>query len=114
MADDTRALAWPAIIDTVVFTVLKVLLIPIATDVIHCKITCENIPKMARSCLFAPDKSELTDKKIEKFVDGRIEDFYRHTTLAASVVQSSSHTGPNHSSLLTAYTLPSYEELPFP
>ena len=113
MADDTGALAWPAIIDTVIFTVLKVLLISIAADVIHCKITCENIPKMARSCLFAPDKSELTDKKLKNLL---MEGWrtYRHTTLAAARDQSSSHTGPNHSSLLTAYTLPSYEELPFP
>ena len=68
MADDTSALSWPAIIDTVIFTVLKVLLISIAADVIHCKITCENIPKMARSCLFAPDKSELTDKKLRNLL----------------------------------------------
>ena len=63
MADDTGALAWATIVDTVVCAVLKVLLIPIATDVIHRKITRENLPKLALSCLLAPVKSELTEKR---------------------------------------------------
>ena len=68
MADDTGALAWATIVDTVVCAVLKVLLIPIAADVIHRKITRENLPKMAVSCLFAPVKSELTDQKLRKLL----------------------------------------------
>ena len=68
MADDTGALAWAAIIDTVIFTVLKVLLVPIASDVIHRKITREHIPKLALYGLFAPVKSELTDKKFRNFL----------------------------------------------
>ena len=64
MADDTGALISKiAIIDTVIFTVLKVLLLPIAADVIHCKITREHIPKLALYGLFATVKSELTDEK---------------------------------------------------
>ena len=66
-ADDTGALAFRAIIYTVIVTVLKVFLIPKGTsDVIHGKITCKHRSKCAPYCGYAPIKSELTDNKSVK------------------------------------------------
>ena len=63
MADDTSALTGAAIIHTIIFTVLKMLLIPSAADVIHGKITRKYITKIALSCGFTPSKSQLTDNQ---------------------------------------------------